>query len=102
MHPAVESKRDEVAALCRRFGVKRLEVFGSAARDDFDESTSDVDLLVEFAELPMTGGLATYFDLKDALEHLFLRDVDLVEADAVRNPYVRADIDRHKQLLYGA
>lgn len=102
MHSIVESKREDVAALCRRFGVKRLEVFGSAARDDFDVLRSDVDLLVEFADHRGTGGLARYFDLKAALETLFARRVDLVEAGAVRNPYVRDDIDRYRQLLYAA
>ena len=102
MHAIVDTRRDELAALCRQFGVQRLEVFGSAARDDFDEARSDVDLLVKFAESPDNRGLAPYFDLKVALERLFSRDVDLVEAGTVRNPYVRADIDRHRQLLYGA
>lgn len=102
MHPIVESKREEVASLCRQFGVKRLEVFGSAVRDDFDEVRSDVDLLVEFGERADMRGLGPYFDLKDALERLFARHVDLIEAGAVRNPYVRADIDRYRQLLYAA
>ena len=102
MHAIVESRREEVAALCRQFGVKRLEVFGSAARDDFDEARSDVDLLVEFEKRAGAGGFRPYFDLKDALERLFARHVDLAEAGAVRNPYIRADIDRYRQLLYAA
>jgi predicted nucleotidyltransferase len=49
MHAAVAEKQESLAALCRRFGVARLEVFGSAARGvDFDVSESDVDFLVEF------------------------------------------------------
>jgi len=102
MHPIVESKRAQLADLCRSSGVRRLEVFGSAARDDFDEARSDIDLLVEFLPGPDNRGLAPYFNLKHALERLFARDVDLVEAGSVRNPYVRADIDRHRQVLYGA
>ena len=102
MHPIIEAKRQEVAELCRRSGVSRLEVFGSAARDDFDEARSDIDFLVEFVPRPDTRGLAPYFNLKHALERLFAREVDLVEAGSVRNPYVRADIDRHRQVLYGA
>ena len=102
MHPIIEAKRQEVAELCRRSGVHRLEVFGSAARDDFDEARSDIDLLVEFVPRPDTRGLAPYFNLKFALERLFAREVDLVEAGSVRNPYVRADIERHRQVLYGA
>ena len=102
MHPVVESRRDEVAALCRRFGVKRMEVFGSAARDDFDPARSDIDLLVEFDGPARDRRFATWFDLKEQLEALFARDVDIVDYATVRNPYVRADIDRFRKLLYAA
>lgn len=101
MHPIVESKRDQVAELCRRSGVKRLEVFGSAVRDDFDEARSDIDFLVEFDEsAPKT--LSGFFDLKEALEAMYGRTVDLVMPSAVRNPYVLATINRDRQHLYGA
>ncbi len=102
MHPIVDNKRAELAALCSRLGVKRLELFGSAARDDFDESRSDIDLLVEFMPGTSTRGLAPYFDLKEALEGLFARPVDLVETGTVRNPYVLASIERDRQLVYPA
>lgn len=101
MHALVESKRQAVADLCRRSGVKRLEVFGSATRDDFDVVSSDVDLLVEFDDTAKRS-LAAFFDLKDALEQVFARPVDLVMPDAVRNPYVRAAINRDRQVLYDA
>ena len=103
MHPIVESKRSELLKVCRRLGVQRLELFGSAARDDFDEARSDIDLLVEFDRTrPDARGLAPYFDLKEALEDLFARNVDLVEIGTVRNPYVRFDIERDRLLLYAA
>ena len=79
MHPIVESKREVVADLCRRSGVKRLEVFGSATREDFDVARSDIDLLVEFDDTA-TQSLSAFFDLKDALEQVFARPVDLVIA----------------------
>lgn len=101
MHPIVESKRQAVADLCRRSGVKRLEVFGSATRDDFDVVSSDVDLLVEFDNTAQQS-LSAFFDLKDALEQIFSRPVDLVMPNAVRNPYVRAAIDRDRQVFYDA
>ncbi len=91
-----------MAAVCRPFGVRRLEVFGSAARDDFDETRSDIDFLVEFDANAEPGLLKTYFDLKDALEALFERSVDLVSRGAVENPYVAASIDRDRQLVYAA
>jgi uncharacterized protein len=102
MHPVVESRREAIAELCRRMGVKRLEVFGSAARDDFDEARSDVDFLVEFNRTDKPRGFDEYLDLKEALETMFQREVDLVETGCVKNPYVRADIDRFKQLVYAA
>ena len=98
----VDSQRAELASLCRRLHVRRLELFGSAARDDFDPTSSDLDFLVEFDSSGGGRALDNYFDLKEALEHLFGRRVDLVMPDAVRNPYVRADIENSRKLLYAA
>jgi len=98
----IENKRSELEAVCRRRAVQRLEVFGSAVRDDFDAATSDLDFLVEFdatADLP---ALDRYFGLKEDLETLFGRPVDLVMPRAVRNPYLRAEMDRDRRLLYAA
>ncbi len=100
MHPIVESRREEIAALCRRRGLKRLELFGSAARDDFDETRSDLDFVVQFGDADAKSPLHTYFDLKDELETMFGRSVDLVSEGAVINPYVLASINRDRQLIY--
>ena len=101
MHFVVDSKREEVAALCRRLGVRRLEVFGSAARgEDFDEATSDVDFLVVLPDAQITSPLESYFGLKDQLETLLGRQVDLVSEGSVRNPYVLAAINRDRQLVF--
>lgn len=102
MHPLVESKKPEVAALCRSRGVRRLELFGSAARGDFDPSTSDLDFLVELDADSAASPLDAYFGLKDELESLFNRPVDLVSAGSIRNPYIKAAIDRDRQLVYAA
>ena len=103
MQPIVSLQRAALAGLCQRMGVKRLEVFGSAARADFDDVHSDIDFLVEFDDTrPDTRGMGTYLGLKEALEQLFARNVDLVEAGTVRNPYVRFAIERDKQLVYAA
>lgn len=103
MHPSIAQKRRQISDICRRFHVRRLEVFGSAARGyDFDATTSDIDLLVEFEPEPPMGLFDAYFELRDALSRLLGRDVDLVSANAVRNPYVRASIDRTRELLHGA
>jgi len=100
MHPIVESKRAEVAELCRKRGVRRLELFGSAARDDFDEASSDLDFLVDLGTDLSISPLDSFFGLKDQLEELFGRSVDLVSEGSVRNPYILATIQRDRQLLY--
>lgn len=102
MHPAIDRHRSGISAICQRFRVRRLDVFGSAARvDDFDPATSDADFLVEF-EPDARPGLDTFFGVKTELERLLGRDVDLVEPGAVRNPYVWASINRSRQTVYGA
>ncbi len=102
MQPIIETKRAEVGEICRRFHVRRLDVFGSAARDDFDPARSDVDFLVEFEPDHPLGGLQAYFGLKDALEELFGRKVDLVAPGRIKNPYLRRSIERSREPLYGA
>jgi uncharacterized protein len=104
MLPLIAERRGEIADICRRFGVRRLAVFGSAARgEDFDPERSDVDFLVEFdPSAPNAPSLKTYFGLKDSLEALFGRSVDLVEPGAVRNPYLKASIARSREPVFEA
>ena len=103
MLPLIEARRTEVAELCRRFHVQRLEVFGSAARvTDFDPARSDVDVLVTYEPDCPAPALGEYFGLSEELSALFGYKVDLTMAAAIRNPFVRADIDRTRQPLYAA
>ena len=102
MHPAIAQHRTGIAAICQRYGIRRLEVFGSAARaNDFDPAHCDADFL---AELPsaVQPGLNAIFGAKADLEALLGRGVDLVEPGAVRNPYVLANINRHREAVYAA
>jgi predicted nucleotidyltransferase len=102
MHPLIEEKRSDIARLCRTHKVRRLEVFGSAARGiDFDPERSDADFLVEF-EPDANPVLEAFFGLRDSLEGLLQRRVDLIEFGAVRNPYVLANINRAREVVYGA
>jgi hypothetical protein len=102
MLPLIEVHKTELAELCRRFRIARLELFGSAARGtDFDSQRSDIDLLVTYAP-KAAPTFDEYFDLSEQLAALFGRSVDLVMSGAVRNPFLRAGIERSKELLYAA
>jgi len=92
---------DELSNLCAVYGVKCLELFGSASRDDFDLEESDLDFLVEFIAIHPMGVFDRYFGLKEDLEQLFQRPVDLVEVKAIKNPYFRQAIEEDKVLVYG-
>lgn len=93
----------ELQLLCERYRVRRLELFGSAASDQFDPKASDLDFLVEFdAESPV-GPFHQFFDFLLALEELFGRSIDLVEPSAIRNEYFRQAVVRGpRRLLYAA
>lgn len=93
--------RDAISAACRRYGVKRLVVFGSAVTERFDASSSDVDFLVEFRD-DLVGRFDAYFGLKESLEALLGRPVDLVAPLALENPYFAASVEANGQELYAA
>ena len=94
----VREKLPEVEALCRRYGVRELQLFGSAMGDEFNPERSDVDLVVD---LPASD-FETYFKLLEALEALFGRKVDLLEKQAVRNPYMIRAIKARRAILFAA
>jgi uncharacterized protein len=95
--------REELQALCRRNRVRRLELFGSAARGDFDPKRSDVDFLVEFdRDSAEALSLKAYFDFKESLEALLGRSVDLVEPRELRNPYLKASIEQSREPVFEA
>ncbi len=103
MHHRIEQRSADIALLCRRYGVRQLEVFGSAARAaDFDPVTSDADFLVDFQSGGDLGPLEQFFGLADALARLLGRPVDLVERGAVRNPFILAAINRAREVVYAA
>ena len=104
MHRDIAERRSKVAELCRRYGVIRLEVFGSAARGaDFDPGRSDADFLVTFAPAARND-LAAFADFKEELEGLLGRRVDLVDREAVeasRNYIRRRRILAEAEAIYG-
>jgi hypothetical protein len=97
----LHERRDELQTACREHGVRELSVFGSMARSDTTES-SDIDFLVEFVEMDPHAHKEAYFGLLTRLQGLFARDVDLVEAPALRNPYIKGRIERERVTVYAA
>ena len=87
MIPALTTHRTGIAALCHRFHVRRLDVFGSAVREDDFTSASDVDLLVEFEPSHGTSALGEFLGLREALSSLLGRDVDLTMTTATVSPH---------------
>jgi predicted nucleotidyltransferase len=102
MNPIIEQKLPEIRALCKKYHVERLYLFGSATTDNFNDK-SDVDLLMAFDEKlsPLERG-ENYFELHYAFEALFGRDIDLLTENSLSNPYFIASVERSKQLLYAA
>jgi uncharacterized protein len=99
----ISSHREELMELCRRFRVRRLDLFGSATGDDFDVERSDLDFLVEFEPQALEAlSFKTFFGLKAALEGLFGRKVDLVEPSAIRNPYFKESVERSREPVFEA
>jgi predicted nucleotidyltransferase len=96
----VELNIEKIKILCAKHKVSKLFVFGSVLKDTFSNE-SDIDLVVDFEKLDLSEYADNYFDLKDQLESIFKRPVDLLEEKGIRNPFLRKQIDQEKQLIYG-
>lgn len=98
----IELNLQQIFDLCRKHRVKTLSVFGSILTDRFNDD-SDVDLLVNFdtTDHEKWDYVRNYFDLRDGLEALFDRKVDLIEDGNNLNPLFKALVDRKKRLIYG-
>ena len=96
------TNKDESAATCRRYGIERLFVFGSALRNDFRPGESDIDLLAEFGPVDITKRFHAYLDARNEFKKIFQAEVDLVMHGAVKNKIIANEIERTKKLLYGS
>jgi predicted nucleotidyltransferase len=94
----IEQYQESIQTVCRDLSLKRLDIVGSAARDDFS-SKSDVDVLVSFDNDERLFG--RYFELKERLEVIFDRPVDVIEERAVKNPYFKRAIEKDRIRIYG-
>jgi len=98
----VEQHRCELESLCRKCHVARLDLFGSAADGTFDPKRSDLDFLVDFQDDAPMGPFHQYFDFLEELRQLFGCSVDLVERQAMKNPYFVKTVNANREPLYAA
>jgi hypothetical protein len=99
----IHGRREEIAELCRRYGVVRLRLFGSAVREDWDENSSDYDFLAEFGPPPAGVNLFDQqFGFTVDLERLLGRPVDVVDWNAAKKPIFRQTAETHAQVVYAA
>lgn len=101
MIPLLEEYRVRIGALCRKYGVRKLELFGSAASGDFDPAASDIDFFFEF-DNDQTNLADRFFGLSEDLQQLLGKKVDLVSSQDICNPYFLQVANRHRVTLYAA
>ena len=100
MHKIIKAKLPELINLCQQRKITSLYLFGSANTEQFGEN-SDIDLMVTFGEIELFDYFDNFMELKEDLENIFGRKIDLIEEKTVKNPVLRRSIDRNKILIYG-
>ena len=101
MHPLIEQHQEEIRALCREFGVRRLELFGSAATATDNEDANDIDLICDLGEYDR-GVARRFIGFAEALEGLFGKNVDLMTEEQIQNPYFRYSVNQSRTTIYEA
>jgi hypothetical protein len=96
----IEKNIKKIRDLCDKHKVYKLFVFGSVLTNKFS-SSSDIDMVVDFQGVDLYYYADNYYNLKDSLEKVLKRRVDLLEDKAIRNPFLRQSIDSTKHLIYG-
>lgn len=96
----IELNMNQIEALCRKYKVAKLWVFGSILTPRFNDD-SDIDLSVIFHYDQIKDLFLTFFDFIEELQNLLGRKIDLIDETSVKNPYFRRELDRTKQLIYG-
>ena len=91
---------NSINSLCKSHKVEKLYAFGSVLTEKFNDK-SDIDLIVKFSDVDLLDYADNYFDLKFSLENIFKRSVDLLEEQAIRNPYFKKVVEQKRQLIYG-
>src|ERR1700743_1947992 len=96
----LKSYQNVIAALCKQYKVKHLYAFGSVLTDRF-KAESDIDLMVDFEPINLEDYADNYYDLKFSLEQILQKPIDLLEEQAIKNPFFKEAVSRTRQLIYG-
>lgn len=97
----VADHKDDIIELCKKHGIVRIELFGSAATGKFNSETSDLDFIIDLGDYE-SGVAVRFFDFVNEMEQLFGRHVDLLTDRSITNPYLRMSVDRSRELIYEA
>jgi len=96
---SVQENIDSIKKICKKYHVKKLLLFGSALTHNFNED-SDFDFVVDFDKQDLYGYADNYFGLKEDLEKILARSIDLLEKQAIKNPYLMKSISKTQNLIY--
>ena len=97
--PLLQAHQSELSALCAKYHVAALDLFGSALTEHFGPE-SDLDFVVMFEGVPPEDYADNFFDFRDALAALLQRKIDLVEVQTLKNPYFKQVVEKTKQPVY--
>ncbi len=98
---AIDLPLEEIRKFCQKWKIKELALFGSVTREDFDQNRSDIDVLITF--LPDQHWAWEIVTMKEELELIFNRPVDLLTRKAIencRNPYRKKEILESYEVIY--
>lgn len=96
----INQHKKTIQQLCETHNVEKLYLFGSATTPQFN-TKSDIDFLVKFKSFDLKLYFINYIDFKNKLKNLLKREIDLVEEQTLKNPYLIRSIEENKELIYG-
>lgn len=96
----INQNKEMIKRLCETHNVEKLYLFGSATTTKFNEE-SDIDFLVKFKSFDLKLYFINYTNFKNKLKNLLKREIDLVEEQTLKNPYLISSIEKNKELVYG-
>jgi predicted nucleotidyltransferase len=96
----LKTYKKQIFELCEAHKVRHLYAFGSVLTSNFGED-SDVDLIVDFNDIDVKDYADNYFDFMFSLQNILYRQIDLLELQAIKNPYFKQVVDQSKELVYG-